>query len=252
MTTQKVRRGLYLAPFDELAEPRVMAELAARAEARGWDGIFLWDRIIYPPRERPVADVWVTLSAIACSTKTIRLGPMITPLPRRRVQKVARETVTLDRLSDGRMTMGVGLGNADDFEPFDEETDPRTRAQLLDQGLDRLTRYWEDEFQPRAVQHPRIPIWVAAQWPHRRPVRRGLRWDGLFPIDLPGPEQLEQLAHEARQTRTGDTKPFDLIVEVSPGTDHEPWAIAGATWVLTSLEPPIGVAQVVEVIDTGP
>ena len=123
-----IRRGLYLAPFDDLAEPRVMADLAAHAEARGWDAIFLWDRIHYPPRNRPVADVWVVLSAIAMATQSIRLGPMVTPLPRRRIQKVARESVTLDRLSRGRLTMGVGLGNIDDFVPFGDEVDPRERG----------------------------------------------------------------------------------------------------------------------------
>ena len=103
--------------------PRSLPKLEA-------DAIFLWDRIHYPPRNRPVADVWVVLSAIAAATQSIRLGPMITPLPRRRVQKVARETVTLDHLSRGRLTMGVGLGNVDDFEPFGEEVDPRYRACL--------------------------------------------------------------------------------------------------------------------------
>lgn len=103
-----MKRGLYLAPFDELADPRVLADLARRAEVRGWDGLFLWDRIAYPPPERPVADVWVALSAIASSTERLRIGPMVTPLPRRRVQKVARETVTLDHLSQGVSPSGPG------------------------------------------------------------------------------------------------------------------------------------------------
>jgi alkanesulfonate monooxygenase SsuD/methylene tetrahydromethanopterin reductase-like flavin-dependent oxidoreductase (luciferase family) len=77
--------------------------------------VFLWDRIAYPPRERAVADPWVALCAIASATDTLRLGPMVTPLSRRRVQKLARETVTLDHLSNGRLTLGVGLGNADDL-----------------------------------------------------------------------------------------------------------------------------------------
>ncbi len=94
-----MKRGLYLAPFDELANPRLLADLARAAESVGWDGLFLWDRIAYPPRERAVADPWVALSAIASVTDTLRLGPMITPLSRRRVQKVARETVTLDHLN---------------------------------------------------------------------------------------------------------------------------------------------------------
>jgi hypothetical protein len=75
------RRGLYLAPFDDLAHPGVMVDLARRAEAHGWDGVFLWDRIAYPPQDTPIADVWVTLSAIATATENIRLGPMVTPIP---------------------------------------------------------------------------------------------------------------------------------------------------------------------------
>ena len=85
-----MKRGLYLAPFDELADPRLLADLAGAAESAGWDGVFLWDRIAYPPRERAVADPWVALSAIASATGTLRFGPMVTPLSRRRVQKPAR------------------------------------------------------------------------------------------------------------------------------------------------------------------
>src|SRR5918992_5409157 len=108
-----MKRGLYLAPFDELANPRLLADLARLAESYGWEGMFLWDRIDYPPRERAVADPWVALSAIASATEALRLGPLVTPLSRRRVQKFAREAVTLDHLSNGRLTLGVGLGNVE-------------------------------------------------------------------------------------------------------------------------------------------
>jgi hypothetical protein len=140
-----MKRGLYLAPFDELANPRLLADLARAAESVGWDGLFLWDRIAYPPRERAVADPWVALGAIASVTDTLRLGPMITPLSRRRVQKVARETVTLDHLSNGRLTLGVGLGIADDLEPFGEVIDPRERGRLLDESLERLGGFWSGD-----------------------------------------------------------------------------------------------------------
>ena len=176
-----MKRGLYLAPFDELANPRLLADLARAAEAAGWDGLFLWDRIAYRPRERAVADPWVALGGIASVTDTLRLGPMITPLSRRRVLKVARETVTLDHLSNGRLTLGVGLGVADDLEPFGEAVDPRERGRLLDERLERLGGFWSGGFRPLPVQRPRIPVWVAATWPNRRPVRRAIRWDGLFP-----------------------------------------------------------------------
>jgi alkanesulfonate monooxygenase SsuD/methylene tetrahydromethanopterin reductase-like flavin-dependent oxidoreductase (luciferase family) len=213
--------------------------------------MFLWDRIAYPPRGRAVADPWVALSAVAMATETLRLGPMVTPLVRRRVQKLARETVTLDHLSNGRLTMGVGLGNPDDLAPFGELVDPRERALILDESLERLDAFWRGEFNPPPVQRPRIPLWVAAKWPNRRPIRRAIRWDGLFPIDLPGPEQLAVLAEEISQAR-GNEDPFDLVVEAPPGADVQPWEAAGATWVLTSFQPQPPERVVSEVIEAGP
>jgi alkanesulfonate monooxygenase SsuD/methylene tetrahydromethanopterin reductase-like flavin-dependent oxidoreductase (luciferase family) len=247
-----MKRGLYLAPFDELANPRLLVDLARAAESAGWDGLFLWDRIAYPPRGRAVADPWVALGAIASVTDTLRLGPMITPLSRRRVPKLARETVTLDHLSNGRLTLGVGLGNADDLGPFGEAVDPRERARLLDEGLERLGGFWSGGFRPLPVQRPRIPVWVGANWPNRRPVRRAIRWDGLFPIDLPGPEALAELAEEVKQARAGSDAPFDLVVEASPGTDLRPWEAAGATWVLTSVEPQPPEPEIRAVVEAGP
>src|SRR5215216_7509609 len=111
-----VERGIFVAPFDELVDPRTLAELAESAEARGWDGFFLWDHIAYRAPVQAVADPWVALAAIACSTERLRIGPMVTPLSRRRVQKLARETVTLDHLSRGRLTLGVGLGSGREAE----------------------------------------------------------------------------------------------------------------------------------------
>ncbi len=149
---------------------------------------------------------------------------------RRRVHKVARETATLDLLSSGRLIFGAGLGSAhnNELEPFGEVTDPRERARLLDHGLDALARYWAGEFEPVPVQRPRPPVWVAGQWPNRRPVRRALRWDGLFTIGLPGPEALAELAAEIRDARPGGG-PFDLITELPPDTDLGPWEGAGLT-----------------------
>jgi alkanesulfonate monooxygenase SsuD/methylene tetrahydromethanopterin reductase-like flavin-dependent oxidoreductase (luciferase family) len=247
-----MKRGLYLAPFDELADPRLLAELARAAESVGWGGVFLWDRIAYPPRERAVADPWVALSAIASVTDTLRLGPMVTPLARRRVQKLARETVTLDHLSNGRLTLGVGLGIGDDLKPFGEAVDPRECGRLLDEGLERLGEFWSGGFRPLPLQRPRIPVWVAASWPNRRPIRRAVRWDGLFPIDLPGPEGLAELAEEVRRARAGRDAPFDLVVEVPPGADVRPWEAAGATWVLTSIDPQPPEPEVRAVVDAGP
>jgi alkanesulfonate monooxygenase SsuD/methylene tetrahydromethanopterin reductase-like flavin-dependent oxidoreductase (luciferase family) len=231
------RRAIFVAPFEELSEPALVAELAASAERRGWDGFFVWDHVAYSEPVRALADPWVTLAAVAVATERITIGPLVTPLARRRPHQLARETVTLDRLSGGRLVLGVGLGSerTGEFDParFGEEGDPRARARLLDDGLDRLVAYWDGEFEPRPVQRPRIPVWVASRWPSRRPLRRAARFDGLFPIDLPGPDALEDLAAELRELR--GPGPFDLVVEHPPGADPAPWAAAGATWCLTAF-----------------
>lgn len=247
------QRGLFLAPFDELSDPRVLIELAVAAEASGWDGVFLWDHIVHRPPVRAVADPWVAMSAIAARTERLRLGPMVTPLSRRRVQKVARETLTLDHLSGGRLTFGVGLGssNTAELEPFGEVSDPRERARLLDQRLSRLAELWGGEFEPPPVQQPRIPVWVAGRWPKRRPLARALEWDGFFPIEVPGPDALAELAAEIAARRPAAAGRFDLVVEVEPGDAFEPWARAGATWVLTGFGRQPRAAEVQRVIETG-
>ncbi len=248
-----MKRAIYVAPFGELADPRLLARLAAAAEERGWDGFFVWDHIVYRAPVRAVADPWVALAAVACATNSLRIGPLVTPLARRRVHKVARETVTLDLLSSGRLTLGVGLGSARSGElgPFGEVVNPVERARLLDQGLDDLVRYWAGEFLPVPVQQPRIPVWVAAEWPHRRPVRRSLRWEGVFPTGLPGPAALAELTGEIREARpAGD--PFDVVVDIAPGDDPDPWAQAGATWIGTDFGRQPTMAEVREVIAAGP
>jgi alkanesulfonate monooxygenase SsuD/methylene tetrahydromethanopterin reductase-like flavin-dependent oxidoreductase (luciferase family) len=222
-----VNRGLFLAPFDQLVDPRTLAELAASAEARGWDGFFLWDHVAYRAPVRAVADPWVALSAVACATERLRLGPLV--------------------------TLGIGLGSdrSGELEPFGEVVDPRERARLLDLGLERLSAFWDGEFQPIPVQRPRIPVWVAGRWPNRRPLRRAARWDGLFPIELPGPDALATLAGELDGLRSGDG-PFDLVVEIPPGADTAPWEAAGATWILTAFGRQPDAAEVRETIEAGP
>jgi alkanesulfonate monooxygenase SsuD/methylene tetrahydromethanopterin reductase-like flavin-dependent oxidoreductase (luciferase family) len=248
------RRGIFVAPFDELSDAALVAELAASAEASRWDGFFVWDHIRYSAPTRAVADAWVTLSAIACATERLVIGPLVTPLSRRRVHKLARETVTLDRLSHGRLVFGAGLGSDrhGELAPFGEEEDPRERARLLDEGLDRLASYWGGEFEPPPVQRPRIPVWVAARYPNRRPVRRAARWDGLFPIDLPGPEALAELAAEVRELRGDGAGPFDFVVTYEPGDDAGPWEQAGATWCLTGFGQTPAEADVRAAISAGP
>jgi alkanesulfonate monooxygenase SsuD/methylene tetrahydromethanopterin reductase-like flavin-dependent oxidoreductase (luciferase family) len=174
-----MRSGLWLPLFEELADPRVVARLAADAEERGWHGVFVWDQLRWREPIKQVADPWITLAAIAAATEEVMLGPMVTPLARRRPAKVARETATLDRLSGGRLILGVGLGG----DQFAGEFSDRGAGRRPSAGRDarRGTRdplaAWSGEpvnhrgrhylvddvqFLPRPVQRPRIPVWAAA------------------------------------------------------------------------------------------
>lgn len=232
-----------------------MAQLAARTEERGWDGFFVWDHVAYREPVRSVADPWITLAAVAAATERVTIGPLVTPIPRRRPHQLARETVTLDRLSGGRLVLGVGLGSprTGEFDPerFGEEGDPRARARLLDDGLERLSSYWGGEFEPRPVQRPRIPVWVAATWPNRRPLRRAARWDGLFPVEVPEPPALAELRAEVEEQRAGGG-PFDYVVTNPAGTAAGPWINAGATWCLSGFGPQPNRSEVEQAIDAGP
>jgi alkanesulfonate monooxygenase SsuD/methylene tetrahydromethanopterin reductase-like flavin-dependent oxidoreductase (luciferase family) len=250
------RRAIFVAPFDELADPRLLARLAADAEAAGWDGFFLWDHIVYSAPTSAVLDPWVAMAAIAMATETVITGPLVTPLSRRRPHKLARESVTLDLLSGGRLVLGVGLGSDrhGELSPFGEIAEPREQARLLDEGLAKLQEYWGGAFLPRPVQQPRIPIWAAARWPARKPVRRAARLDGLFPVELPAPDALAQLRDEIAEQRRqeGLTGPFDLVVTGQPGTDPAPWEAAGATWALTGFGAQPKLADVRAAIAAGP
>jgi alkanesulfonate monooxygenase SsuD/methylene tetrahydromethanopterin reductase-like flavin-dependent oxidoreductase (luciferase family) len=191
-----MRFGLNLANGGPYADPRTLGELAALAEQSGWDGVFLEDYLVYQNQTgTPTYDPWVCLAAMAMRTERIRLGTTVTPLPRRRVAKLAAEAVTLDHLSGGRLTLGLGLGDAWDvaLANLGEQTDTRTRAAMLDEGLDVLVGLWSGEpfsyagrffhvanmtLHPRPVQTPRIPIWIGGQYPKSGPVHRAARWDG--------------------------------------------------------------------------
>jgi alkanesulfonate monooxygenase SsuD/methylene tetrahydromethanopterin reductase-like flavin-dependent oxidoreductase (luciferase family) len=197
----RLRSALWLPLFDELADPRTVAILAAEAEEAGWDGCFVWDHLAWRAPVQRVADPWITLAAIATATERIRLGPMVTALARRRPVKVARETATLDVLSDGRFTLGVGLGSdrfAAEFSKTGEQVDDRVRAEQLDESLEILAAAWSGDpvhhrgthytvddiaFLPRPVQRPGVPVWAAAMPGSAKPLRRAARLDGFFPVN---------------------------------------------------------------------
>jgi alkanesulfonate monooxygenase SsuD/methylene tetrahydromethanopterin reductase-like flavin-dependent oxidoreductase (luciferase family) len=248
-----MRSGLFLPLFDELADPAAVVGLAAEAEAAGWDGFFVWDHIRWREPVVDVADTQVTLAAIATATERIRLGPMVTPLARRRPVKVARETATLDQLSGGRLTLGVGLGSdafGREYSMTGEEVDDRRRAQMLDEALEILVAAWSGEpvqhrgehfvvdgmrFQPRPVQRPGVPVWVAGFYGKPRPLRRAARHQGFFPVNLEHAGQLSDIVADLAALRADSTEPFDVVAALPPGTDPAPYAEAGATWWLVEL-----------------
>jgi alkanesulfonate monooxygenase SsuD/methylene tetrahydromethanopterin reductase-like flavin-dependent oxidoreductase (luciferase family) len=252
--------ALFLPLFDELSSPHVVVELTVEAEARGWDGVFVWDHLRYRPPVEEVADPWIVMAAQAVATERVRIGPMITPVPRRRPQVLARETVTLDHLSNGRLIFGVGIGGdpGGELSLFDEELDAKERARLLDDGLDQMNRWWQGDdvggatLLPRPVQRPRIPVWVASRFPNRAPVRRAAQWDGWFPIGLEQPADLVDQLDYARSHRTVEA-PFDVAVQGLAGADPRPWFEAGATWWLVRFDPfTVTTADVRAVIENGP
>src|SRR5215218_7024737 len=142
-----MRFGINIPPFADFSNPRVLAELAHEAEVAGWDGFFIWDAMFFDPTFHPIADPWVSLAAVALGTQQIRIGTMVTPIARRRPWKLARETVSIDRLSNGRLTLGVGIGDPAQWEFgwFGEEQDARTRAEQVDEGLEILQGLWTGE-----------------------------------------------------------------------------------------------------------
>jgi len=142
--SDRLKTAIYLPNYGPFGDARTIADLARDAESAGWDGFFLWDHIApynddFDGGSLTCADPWLALTAAAMQTTSIMLGTTVTPLPRRRPHKLARETVTLDRLSSGRLILSVGIGGGkSEWDHLGEETDLRSRGRMLDEGLDIL------------------------------------------------------------------------------------------------------------------
>lgn len=274
-----MRYALSLPNGGAWGDPRTLAELAHLAEESAWDGVFLEDYIVWQSQHNvPTYDPWITLAAMATRTKRIRLGTNVTPLARRRPWKVAREAVTLDLLSNGRITLGVGLGDTGEavgsdvsFTHFGEVTDARRRAQMLDEALEVIVGLWSGEpfsydgtyyqvkevqFVPRPAQTPRIPIWVGGGWPLKGPTQRAARWDGsrLYKhhADAMTPEDVRALRAVVQHQR-GSVEGYDIAVSGSqrrPDREEERARIrslaeAGASWCAEYLPPNVGDLETV-------
>jgi len=259
----RVRCAVGLPNVGDYGDPKLLVELAQMAEDAGWDGVFVWDHVAYRERGWPVADPYMTVAAIAAVTTRVRLGVLVSALARRRPWKFARETATLDVLSEGRLVVGIGLGSQarEEFAAFGEDPDPAVRAARTDEGLEVVVGLWSGEpfshkgehftvedslFLPTPLQHPRPPIWIAGRWPARRPFRRAARFDGVFPTfegvahaDRPTPDQLRTVVEYTLSHRERHDAPFDVVLEAQ-SEDHDPelvdaYADAGLTWWIEKL-----------------
>ena len=265
--------------FGAYSDIRVMAELAHDAEEAGWDGFFIWDHIGGSPDWGvPVADPLVTLTAMAMSTKHMKLGPIVTPLPRLLPWKIVREMVSLDQLTGGRLILGVGIGSdfGGEYSTFNSSTDDKLHGEMLDEGLAILTKAWSGEifdyagkhytlknayFSPTPVQQPRIPIWVAGIWPGKKPFRRAAQWDGICPIGrndakLTPADYKEMLAYIKQYRPLDDT--FAVLADGhTTGTDEDkkivlPYVEAGVNWWQEAFDWNYSIEQVRARIRKGP
>lgn len=276
MTTSQERpnRGLILAASKE---PDTAVEHAVAAEAAGWDGVFMIDHLIdftadAPDDHTPLNDPWITWAGVASRTEHLTLGSYVTPIPRRQPWQLARNLATLDRLSDGRVLLGAGLGAPWDFETFGETYDQRRLAERYDEALEVVTGLWSGDpfsfdgehfsvdeaiLRPTPVQEPRIPIVIGGWWPFKKPFQRAARWDGVIPqwpskfigaswVDDMGehmrevipeePAHEEEVADLVEYYRKQCESPGEIILPVDvPDAPTDFTAICealGATWTL--------------------
>lgn len=268
-----MRYGIEVVPFGPYSDPRAVVRIAEVAEAAGWDALSLWDHLVFP---HGAGDPWVTLSAVAAVTDRLRIATAVAALPRYAPQQLARSVAGLDQLSGGRLHLGVGLGVEFDVAPFAGPTDPRVRAQMLDEGLDLLTSLLSGEevthrgptytaeavrMLPTPVQRPRVPIWIGGSSPAA--LRRAARWDGwiIGAVDEAGgvtlrPEVVADHIGSILRERSDDA-PFDVAVtsvsDVGDPSRVRAYEAAGATWWFECVFPLRGSeAEMLERVAAGP
>jgi alkanesulfonate monooxygenase SsuD/methylene tetrahydromethanopterin reductase-like flavin-dependent oxidoreductase (luciferase family) len=239
--------------------------LAVEAEEHGWDGFFTWDAIDLG-FEGLIWDPWALLAAAAVRTERITLGALVFALPRRRPWVVARQALTVDHLSGGRLVIPAGIGVPSDRAfagVAGELTGTRERAELLDDHLAILDLAFRGEkfsydghhhkvtdmqIHPRPVQRPRVPIWVVGAFPSERSMGRAVKYDGVVPqlrgdraMEHLGPAEVAEIAGWVRENRAHDAGPFEIVLQgVLPDDESEArdrlaaLAEAGATWFIHS------------------
>jgi alkanesulfonate monooxygenase SsuD/methylene tetrahydromethanopterin reductase-like flavin-dependent oxidoreductase (luciferase family) len=257
-----MKYGLDVSITGPYADADRIADLAAQAEDEGWDGFFVQDSLLNA-EALPLVDPWVALCASAVRTRRVRIGALMTPLAAYRPWQIARQALSVDHLSHGRLIFGAGLGfQAHDFVAVGEDADAKRRAEKLDEGLEIVGKLWSGEafsFQgthyqmaeahllPTPLQSPSIPVWVAGVWPHRKPLRRAARFDGIYigsekangePLT---PDDLTEALVYLRSQRVA-TSPFEVVFAGTTPADAEqgaelvaPYAAAGVTWWLEGI-----------------
>ncbi len=265
-----MRQGVFFPAFDGVADPRKLVTLAKAAEDAGWDGIFLWDHLLYAGGVTEIVEPYISMAAIATATTTIQFGAMVTPLNRRRPQVVARQAAALDLLSNGRLILGFGIGDdgeSGELSKFGEVTDAKERGRMLSEGLEVLTGLLSGDevdhqgehyrasgvtFRPTAARAGGIPIWLAARWPNRAPIRRAARYGGVFIIQMKDAADVAVLRHQLIDD-SADMEHFDVVVSGFIGDDPAPWANVGVDWFLNWIGPyNMDFNEVREMIVEGP
>ncbi|HWC66961.1 MAG TPA: LLM class flavin-dependent oxidoreductase [Acidimicrobiales bacterium] len=249
-----MRWGLSISLSEELGSPRAVADVAGAAEGAGWDGVFVWDHL-WNRTLAPFADPFVTLAAVAVTTEQILIGTMVTALPRRRPQLVAQATTSLDRLSGGRMVLGLGLGvdSYGEYSAFGEPAgDDRVRAAALDAGIELLLPMLAGMPVAGAggrvttlagARRPRVPIWIAGRAGlhagPRRVARHRLEGLALVGEDVWRPDHVVA-ALDAGQLTAGT---LDVALVGGAHPDPAALATAGATWCIPEVLPGATVAD---------
>ncbi len=232
-----VRYAVGLPTVGEFGDVRTLLKLAVAAERHGWDGVHLWDHVLYHDPDWPVTSPVVAAAAIAAATARLRII-LTVALPRRQVQDVARDTAAVDALSGGRLTVLATIGSMDrEYTEFGLDPDLRARGRALDERLVRLTQLWS------YWRAPRVPIWCGGRWPQRAGLRRAARFDGAMPTfdnqrvrNVP----IEEFTAATTVVRQHAPAMIDIALEgattgSSAADQVAPFAAAGMTWWIEAL-----------------
>jgi alkanesulfonate monooxygenase SsuD/methylene tetrahydromethanopterin reductase-like flavin-dependent oxidoreductase (luciferase family) len=255
--------GVGVRNVGEFSDPLLLVELARETEAARWDGFFIWDHLLYSGPRTGAVEPWSVVAAAATATERVRLGVLVTAVPRRQPALLAQQVATIDLLSGGRTVFGAGLGSrSDEYASFGEDPDAQVRGRRLDEALAVLQGLWapgvvrhhgeffvvdEVELLPKPQQRPHPPIWIAGRWPNKPGFRRAARFDGVMPTHSSHPHgsfmgisDLDEVVEFVRLHRTRRDH-FDVVME---GESKNPgeldrlangYETAGLTWWIEKL-----------------